>query len=202
MTTTDAPLDTATVVAAAGDLIDATFADDGIDALTLTRVANELGVTQPALYRHVDGMSDLWRQLGLTTREVLAAELAEACIGLSGVDAVRALADAWREFAKRHPGRYRSTERFPVEGDLELEQAVARTLDVVTMSLRGFGLEGDELVHCARTVRSALHGFCSYELGDGHPDRGSIDESFASLVDILCVAFEATVERHAMKADR
>ena len=195
MTTNDEPLDTLQVVTAAGDFLDESFDEVGLDGLTLTRIASDLGVTQPALYRHVDGMSDLWRELGLSTREALANQLAEACIGLSGPDAVRALATAWRAYATTHPGRYRSTDRYPVDGDPALEQAVARTLDVVAMSLRGFGLSPTDLIHCARTIRSSLHGFCSYELGDGHPDKGSVDESFDALVEILCAAFEATAAK-------
>ena len=195
MTTNDEPLDTLQVVTAAGDFLDESFDEVGLDGLTLTRIASDLGVTQPALYRHVDGMSDLWRELGLSTREALANQLAEACIGLSGPDAVRALATAWRAYATTHPGRYRSTDRYPVDGDPALEQAVARTLDVVAMSLRGFGLSSTDLIHCARTIRSSPHGFCSYELGDGHPDKGSVDESFEALVEILCAAFEATAAK-------
>ena len=43
-------LDTGQVVDCAAELADA----DGLDAVTLTRVAERLGVRQPALYRHVD----------------------------------------------------------------------------------------------------------------------------------------------------
>ena len=40
----------------------ATIADEeGLDAMTLTRVAKELGISQPALYRHVEGYDDLLR---------------------------------------------------------------------------------------------------------------------------------------------
>ncbi len=43
--------------------------DEGLDAITLTRVAKELNASQPALYRHVDSYDDLIRLLGLRGRE-------------------------------------------------------------------------------------------------------------------------------------
>ena len=186
-------LDRETVVAAAGDLLDA----NGVDSLSLTRVAEALGVTQPALYRHINGLNDLWRLLGLASREELAAHLASATVGRSGRDAVHAVAGAWRRYGQQHPGRYRSTERFSVSGDAELEAAVDRVIAVLGMSLRAFDLPDDQLVHGARTLRSALHGFVSFELGDGHPTPPDPDSSFNHLIDLLCIGFEA----HASNAD-
>ena len=51
--------------------------EEGLDAVTLTRVAETLGVRQPALYRHVDSYDDLIRSLGLRGREHLASALAD-----------------------------------------------------------------------------------------------------------------------------
>lgn len=167
----------------------------GVDTLTVTAVANELGVTQPALYRHVEGIDDLWRALGLSGRSQLADALAEAAIGRSGDEAVRAVAHAWRAFGREHPGLYAATDRFPVAGDAELEEAVERVVEVLALSLRGFGLDDDALVHGARTLRSALHGFVSFELGDGHPNPHDPDETFEHMIDLLCGGFAAMAER-------
>lgn len=181
-------LDREQVVRLTGDLLDERNADD----ITLAAVAERAGVTQPALYRHVDGAADLWRSLGLTTRSELARELAESILGLAGTDAVRAVAVAWRDYALTHPGRYRSTRRAPVAGDPELEAAVERILDILTRALRGFDLSDDDAVHNALMLRSALHGFVSFELGDGNPGHLRASETFTRLVDMLCTSFEST----------
>lgn len=186
-----APLDRERVLAIAGDLIDA----EGIAALKLTRIAEVAGVTQPALYRHVDSIHDLWRGLGVANRKQLAAELATAAIGRSGRDSVAAVANAWRSYGLRHPGRYRADERYAVHGDAELEELVDRVVDVLALSLQGFGMTEDDVVHGARALRSALHGFVSFELGDGHPRAQNTDESFDRLVSVLCAGFEASGRR-------
>ena len=77
-------LDTDQVVSSAAALADT----EGLDAVTLTRVAERLGVRQPALYRHVDSYDGLIRALGLRGRETLAERLSDAAVGLAGDDAV------------------------------------------------------------------------------------------------------------------
>ncbi len=193
MTLTTESLDADTIVAAAARLIDA----EGVDSLTMARVSSELGVTQPALYRHLDGINDLWRSLGLKARADLAQELAEASVGWSGTDAVRAIAGAWRRFGQNHPGCYRSTDRFPVAGDPQLEAAVARVIEVLAMALRGFDLSDDYAIHGASAIRSALHGFVTFELGDGHPPPHHPDQSYEALVDLLCLGFNAQATPHS-----
>ncbi|MEM9563163.1 MAG: WHG domain-containing protein [Actinomycetota bacterium] len=180
-------LDRSAVVTAAGDLVD----EVGPEALTLTRVAERLGVTQPALYRHVASLADLWRLLGIDTRSRLAEALAEASIGRARGDAVASLATAWRRFAIDHPGRYASAGRHAIEGEPELVAAANRTIAVLERALGGYGLADAERRFAADTLRSAFHGFASYEIGHGHPDPDRLDASFERLVHHLTVAFTA-----------
>jgi AcrR family transcriptional regulator len=174
-------LDPTQVVDAAARIADL----DGIEAVTLTRVADELGVRQPALYRHVDGYDDLIRSLGLRGREILGADLAEAAIGVAGEEALRAVGRAWRSMVAEHPGLYAATDRFPCVGDAELEEAVERIVSVIAQSLAGFDLDDTARVHAARSLRSALHGFAHLESGDGHPHPEDLDDSFDELLSLL-----------------
>lgn len=163
----------------------------GLDAVTLTEVANVLGVRQPALYRHVESYDDLIRSLGLRGREILANSLADAAIGVSGAEAVEAMGNAWRRTALEHPGLYAATDRFPCAGDPELEDAVERIVDVLSMALGSYELSPDHKVHAARTLRSAFHGFSHLELGDGHPLPHKDDDTFSHMIGLLCVGIEA-----------
>lgn len=176
------PLDQQKVIAAAAALAD----QEGLDAVTLTRVAKVLGVRQPALYRHVDGYDDLIRSLGLLGREVLAERLAEAAIGRAGDDAVTAMGHAWRKMVEDHPGIYAATDRYPCAGDQELEDAVDRVIDVVGSALTAYDLDPEARVHAARTLRSVFHGFAHLESGDGHPHPNDTDATFAYMIEILC----------------
>ena len=174
------------MVSAAARIADET----GLDKLTLTRVADALGVRQPALYRHVGGYDDLIRSLSLLGREILAKRLSDSAVGLAGDDAVAAVGHAWRAMVRDHPGIYAATDRYPCAGDPELESAVEQVLAVVGQALRAYDLSEEDRVHAARTLRSAFHGFSHLESGDGHPLPHDPEDTFTHLVELLCAGIE------------
>ena len=175
-------LDTQQVVESAAALADA----EGLDAVALTRVAEHLGVRQPALYRHVDSFDALIRALGLRGRGILADRLGAAAVGMAGDDAVRAMGVAWRSMVADHPGLYAATDRYPCATDPELEEAVERVVEVLGQALTAYGLSDVDRVHAARSMRSVFHGFAHLESGDGHPYALDLDDSFNRLVNLLC----------------
>jgi len=65
----------------------------------------------------------------------------------------------------------------------EATGAQARTF--LTAVLSGYELAGDDAIHAARAVRSALHGFVLLETGGGFGIKLDLDESFARLVGLL-----------------
>ncbi|MCY3786030.1 MAG: WHG domain-containing protein [bacterium] len=190
------PLDRDRVVSAAAQISDA----EGLDKLTLTRVAGMLGVRQPALYRHVDGYDDLLRSLSLLGRVILARRLADAAVGLSGDDAVAAVGRAWRQMVRDHPGIYAATDRYPCAGDAELEAAVEKVLAVLGQVLRDYDLGETDRVHAARTLRSAFHGFSHLESGDGHPLPHDPEDTFGHLVELLCAGIHRLSPSAAVSA--
>jgi hypothetical protein len=96
-----------------------------------------------------------------------------------------AMAHAYRDYATRHPGRYAATQRAPAADDPELVVASAAAVEVLFAILRGYGLEGDDAIHAARAVRSALHGFVALETGGGFGLPVALDESFDRMVEAL-----------------
>ena len=176
-----AGLSTAAVVAAAAEIADA----EGLDRLTLARVAATAGVRTPSLYNHVESLDDVRRGVALLALRDLADALRDAAVGRAGDDALAAMAVAYRAYARRHPGRYAATQRAPAEGDEEMRTAAAGAVDVVLAILRGYGLEGDDAIHAARAVRSALHGFVALEAGGGFGIPVDLDESYARMVRAL-----------------
>lgn len=164
---------------------------EGIDRMTLTRVAEELGVSQPALYKHVRDASDLLRLVALDGRRRLLAELRDAAVGRSADCAVEAVADAWRAFVRDHPGMYAATDRHPLAGFADLEAAVTDIVDLLVRVVASYGLGGADLDHAAWSVRSALHGFVSLESERGHPAAMDLDESFRRMVALLCSGLRA-----------
>jgi AcrR family transcriptional regulator len=176
-----AGLSTAAVVGAAAELADA----EGLEALTLARLAGSLGVRTPSLYNHVASLDDVRRRVALVALRELGDAMRDATVGRAGDDALTAMAHAYRAYARAHPGRYAATQRAPAAGEDEVATVAARAVDVLLAVLRGYGLEGDDAIHAARAVRSALHGFVALESGGGFGIPVALDESFDRMVAAL-----------------
>ena len=182
-----AGLDAEAVVAAAAALAD----EDGLAELTLARLAAALGIRTPSLYAHVDSLGDLRARLGARGARDIASALQAAATGRSGADALRAVATAYRAFAHAHPGTYAAMQ---VASDREDNQAAgAAAVGVFVAVLDGYGIAGDAAIHAVRAVRSALHGFVTLECDGGFGIPLSLDESFATLVEMI----EAGLERRS-----
>ena len=180
-------LDHDSVVAAAADLADA----GGLGTVTIAGVAQELGVRPPSLYNHVADRDALLRGIALAGTTELHERLQEAAVGRSGRDALAAVAAAYRAFALERPGRYEAITRAPDPGDAEALAAAARVVGTIFGVLRAWEIEGDEAVHAARAVRSALHGFAAIERGGGFGIDLDVDTSFDRLVDALAAGLDA-----------
>ena len=181
-----AGLDTEAVVTAAVALAD----KDGLQSLSLTRVAGELGVRPPSLYVHVDGIGDLVRRVGSRGARELAAGMGHAVEGRSGADALRALAGAYRGYAHKHPGAYAAAQ---LSSELQKDRAAAAAAqaatDVAFAVLRGYGLEGDQAVHAARLIRVTLHGFVALEAEQGFAIDVPVQATFERIVAALDLVF-------------
>lgn len=177
-----AGLDPEAVVSAAAGLADA----EGLDSLTLSELAAELGVRPPSLYAHVGGIDDLRRRLGARGARELAERMGHAVEGRSGSEALRALAHAYRDYAREHPGTYDAAQRSTeLQADPEAAAAAEAAAGVALAVLRGFDLDGDEAIHAARLIRVTLHGFADLVAAGGFAIDLPLEDTFDRLVAAL-----------------
>jgi AcrR family transcriptional regulator len=178
------------VVASAASIADR----DGVDALTLARVADALDLKSPSLYNHVDGLAGLRRALALHASEELARSLSDAVgtdeeIEARPLAAIRRLGVGYRSFATQHPGLYASLLPAPSpEADPELAQAMYASVDVVASAFRSAGVEPAGMIPTIRAFRSMVHGFVDLENSGGFGLPDDIDESFDIAVDMVIAA--------------
>lgn len=183
-----AGLDHDVVVAAAAEIADA----EGLDAVTLARVAATLGVKSPSLYNHVEGRDGLLRGVALLGLDELAAALRAAAIGRSGPDGLQATAQAYRDYVKQHPGRYAAgAVTAPAPDDATHLAAAAAVLDVMTSVLRAWSLSDDDTIHALRAIRAAVHGFTTLETSGGFGLPLDLDTSFTRLIAALAAGLDA-----------
>lgn len=179
-------LDEATVLRAAAELVDA----EGLEALNLARLAETLGVRTPSLYNHVTGLEGVRRGLAIKGVRELTARIARAAVGKNGEQGVFAIAEAYRTFAKEHPGLYAAgLLRAAGPDEPELAAASQELLEIVGAVLAPYRLRGDELIHALRAFRSIAHGFVSLELAGGFGIPVDLDASYVYLVHGLVSGF-------------
>jgi AcrR family transcriptional regulator len=190
-----AGLDRAVVVKSAAELINA----EGLEALSLGRLAAQLGVQTPSLYNHIDGLPGLQRELALLNARALGDCLGNAAIGKSGAQALVALAQAYRTYIHDKPGVYlsglRASLNQPVP-DVELEQVEERLVNVVLVVMASLGLEGEDALHAVRGLRSVVHGFATLELAGGFGLPLDCDESFRRLLEMLVRGLQNAEDVH------
>jgi AcrR family transcriptional regulator len=162
---------------------------DGLEAVSLAAVAARLGIRSPSLYAHVAGLEGLRRMLALEAAAAMARAIHPAMKGRTGLEALRAMAVAYRRFAQQHPALYQAAQRaVRPDEDEELYRALAAVVLPVFEVLAEEGVPPTDQVHITRAFRSALHGFVTLEQTGGFGMPESVEESFARVVDLLAAA--------------
>ncbi len=157
-------LDRAAILERAAGLADR----DGLEALTLTALAKELGIRPPSLYNHVASLEELRQTLAARALAALDVALGRAALGKAGAEAVVALGEAYRAYAHAHPGLYAAIAATGSSATPELHAARAALLATVGVVLRGFSsVAEEETLHAMRAFYSLVHGFVSLEAAGG-----------------------------------
>ncbi|WP_276355627.1 TetR-like C-terminal domain-containing protein [Cohnella caldifontis] len=182
-----AGLDQQAVLAAAAEIADT----KGVEELTLSTLAQKLGIRPPSLYNHVHGLPGLRRQLVLYAYAKLKETLTQAAVGKAKDEAVRSLAEAYRAYVHRHPGVYEASERYADLTDPEVQRAAGEVVDLLIQVLEPYGLEHEEAIHVIRGFRSMAHGFATIERSGGFGIPLDLDVSYRKLLDAYLAGLRA-----------
>ena len=161
----------------------AELADEaGFEQVTVSALARRFDVQVASLYSHVESSRDLRTRIALYALEELADRVAEALAGRSGKDALVASANAYRRYAREHPGRYEAT-RLPLE---TAAGAGVRHADMMRAILRGYALTGADQTHAVRLLGSVFYGFVGLEATGGFShSRPGPQQSWSRILDAL-----------------
>lgn len=169
----------------------------GWDQLTLAGLATRLGIKQPSLYKHIDSIGELRRNISLRAVRELSAVLAHAAVGRSGADAIRAMSGAYRSWVLSHPALYAASQSMPIAGDAEHEAAMLAGIQTIADVLTAYELKGDDAIDAIRAFRSSLHGFVTFESQGQFAIAADINRSFERMVDGFIVALTSWTDAAA-----
>jgi AcrR family transcriptional regulator len=165
-------LSRARILAAALDLVDL----DGLEALTMRRLADQLKVDPMSLYNHVDGKDALLDGLA----EALWAEVKPTESATGWKETLRSLATALRQLAHSHPHAYGL-----LFGRGFLPGPSLLPIDAALRVLEGAGLNREQAAEMIRTLMSYAVGYAMLELSAPPPSGESRLEQIVSLARAL-----------------
>lgn len=170
-------------------LAGAELADEaGFDQVTLSALARRFDVKVASLYSHLKNSHELKTRIALLALEELADLVAAAVAGRAGKDALTAFANAYRDYARAHPGRY-DAARLRLDPQTAAASAGVRHAQMTRAILRGYDLAEPDQTHAVRMLGSVFHGYVSLEAAGGF-SRTAVDpqDSWAWTLESLDAA--------------
>ncbi|MDI5962150.1 TetR/AcrR family transcriptional regulator [Streptantibioticus silvisoli] len=164
----------------------AELADEvGFDQVTVSALARQFDVKVASLYSHLKSSQDLRIRIALFALDELADRVAAALAGRAGRDALAAFANAYRDYAREHPGRY-AAARLRLDPATAAASAGVRHAQMTRAILRGYDLTEPDQTHAVRMLGSVFHGYVSLETAGGF-SHTAIDsqESWVWVLDSL-----------------
>jgi AcrR family transcriptional regulator len=180
-------LDHEQVLTAAEALVD----KDGWRELTMTALANELGVKVPSLYNHVESLEALRGELQNRTLRTIGAVLNRKVMGRSGPAALQALIEAFRRFANTYPGRYDLAMQAPINFD-GFTDSTADAGAALAAVVRSYGID-DPGFELQLSAFAALHGVVNLEHAGFFPAFIDTDRVFERILQIVLALFADAV---------
>src|SRR5512139_674121 len=156
--------------------------ENGLEQLTLAQVAERLGIRIPSVYNHVNGFPGLHRELSILSGRQIMERIQRAAVGKSADEAVIAVAQAFRRYAREHPGLYAASVRAPAADDLEAQQFGREVVGIVLAVLEPYHLNETDAIHAVRGLRSIIHGFVMLEQTGGFGMPVHHEKSFLFLI--------------------
>jgi AcrR family transcriptional regulator len=150
------------------DVAERLLTAEGLPALTMRRVADEMGIRAPSLYKHVRSKEDI--EAGLQERALVS--MAKA---LAPARDLPALAAVYRSWARSHPQLYAVATNGPLHRD-RLSPGVEAAAAAPVVAAVG----GDE--HRARALWALAHGLVTLELAGRFPPGADLDRTWATAV--------------------
>jgi AcrR family transcriptional regulator len=185
------------IIAAAIDCLDR----EGETALGVNRVARELHIKPPAIYKHLDGNTGLRRAVALKIWRDYLQDCQQQVDKVKEMrELLRTSAQAIRNFARSYPARYAVMMQYQLHPNDAEELAIIQiSLQLFQKALQLYELNDDALIDAMRMVNAAIYGFITREQSELMTLNRSTDASYEVMLDALLVAIEyiRQNDRHA-----
>lgn len=172
------------ILTAASEMI----AAEGVESLSLGKLAGALGIKAPSLYRYFESKTALLRALNERTLRELINALYPAPEG-DAVARVLSMLRAYRTFAHQHAALYGllfTNTHAGISPEAGLSEALVLPLQAVMAVVSG---EAESLA-ALRGAMALVHGFVMLELAGQFRRGGDLDAAFEAAIGAYVAGWE------------
>lgn len=165
---------------------------EGISALGVNRVARELKIKPPAIYKHIDGNASLRKAVAVASWRKFFAYYKEETIEATEFRTLLKIGGhATRNFARLHKGLYEVMMQVQLQpNDPEALLIIQEALSFFKKGFNKNKLKDNQLVDIVRMVNAAVYGYITLEQAGLLTLSRSTDDSFEVMLEALSVAIE------------
>lgn len=156
----------------------------GLENVSFPRLAEYFNIKAPSLYNHFKNMDEVRVATAVHLQKILNHQLTQAMVARTPVEALRAYAESYKDFADEYAPVYELINMIRQTKNEELMHLSNENIRLIRRSLENFDLSSEEIVHKSRMFRSTLHGFITLsQLGYFQNEEASKEDSFDYMVE-------------------
>jgi AcrR family transcriptional regulator len=151
---------------------------EGVEALSLNKLAAELGIAAPSLYNHFRNKTALLQAVNLATTQALISAIHTAVTPPDeALTRLIRMALAYRDFAHANPRTYDLAFTSTIQ-DLHIDSHLAEQLALPLQALMAEHVGDAESLPALRGIWALIHGFVMLELSGQFRRGGDLNAVF------------------------
>jgi AcrR family transcriptional regulator len=176
------------IAVAAQDL----YLSEGLEGVSMRKVADRVGVSAPAIYRHFRNKQELLNEIVLEGLRILERYLEPALKADTPLDRLRRMTESYLDFALEQPKYFDFAFLIPNPDSSQLAEEVARpgyvtfrlAIEQISACMQQGVLAPDNPLETAITFWAEVHGLITlYRTGRFGQDAGAFRETYRRSVD-------------------
>lgn len=159
--------------------------EKGLSYLSVTTLADYLGIKKPSLYNHMKTIEDMHRDLMIYGWRIVSEEVVK---GIDSSDEKKNLSEYGRKFYKfatDNPGVFEAMLWYNKYSDEALISATEGLYMFFFAQTDGLGINREIANHLLRTYRAFLEGFIMLQIHNSFGNPISVEESFNISMNVL-----------------
>lgn len=159
--------------------------ENGLSYLSITTLAEALGIKKPSLYNHMNSIDDVLRDIMIYGWKKVSYELTADITGKDPRESLRIYATRIYEYSIANPGVFEAMLWYNKYLDPELLDATEGLYNFFFAQTDSLFITREIANHLLRTYRAFLEGFIMLEIHNAFGNPISIQDSFRISLDVL-----------------